>query len=92
MSDAGWGIIFLLGIITSVAAIISITVWQGFRTQQTKTTSKVALTHDGAYRALAEETSATIRQYADQQARIASELGDLRNRLAKVEKLLSDVG
>jgi hypothetical protein len=92
MSDTGWGILFLLGIIAAVALIISISVWQVFRTQQTHAASKVALTHDGAYRALAEETSLAIRKSTEQQERMAAELAELRARLTTVERLLKDVG
>lgn len=92
MSDAGWGIVFLLGIIAAVALIVSIAIWQTFRTQQTESTSKVALTHDGAYRALVEETSIAIRKSLELQERMATELTELRSRLTTVERLLKDVG
>ena len=92
MSDTGWGIVFLLGIIAAVALIISISVWQVFRTQQAEAASKVALTHDGAYRILAEETSLAVRKSTELQERMATELTELRARLTTVERLLKDVG
>lgn len=92
MGDTGWGITFLLGIIAAGSLIISIAVWQVFRTQQAQAASKVALSQDGAYRALAEETSVAIRKSAEHQERMSTELTELRARLTTVERLLKDVG
>jgi cytoskeletal protein RodZ len=92
MSDAGWGIVFILGIVAAISLIASIWVWQVFRTQQANTASETVIAQDGAYRALAEEVTTATRKSAQEQERIAAELAEVRSRLAAIEKLLAEVG
>ena len=92
MSDTGWGIIFVLGVVAAIALIISIVVWQAFKTQQANATSRAAIAQDGAYRALAEEVTTATRKSAEEQERIFAELAELRGRLTAIEKLLREVG
>ena len=85
MSDAGWGIVFVLGLGLLIAAVLGLVVWQAFKVWQTRITAGVVVAQDGTYRKLAEEATAA------QQA-IAGELAEVRARVVAIEHLLREVG
>jgi F0F1-type ATP synthase membrane subunit b/b' len=86
MSGTAWGLVFV--VVIAITFIVAIVIWQAMRTHHEAT----AASHDDAYRVIAEEATAAAKQNAEAQQRIAAELADLRNRIAAIEKLLSEVG
>ena len=86
MMDAGealyiWLLFLLLGVILLV-------VWQGFVTWR----ARASIARDDAYRKLAEQFSVAQQRTAEEQQKISDDLGDLRARVAAIEKLLREVG
>jgi hypothetical protein len=90
MSGNVWALVFI--VVIAVALIVVIAVWQSLRSEQAATVARSATAHDDAYRTLAEEATTAARKSAEEQARITAELVEVRNRLAAIEKLLTDVG
>jgi hypothetical protein len=75
-------------VVVAITLVVIIVVWQSMKSHNEAMTAS----HDGAYRALAEEATAAARKTAEAQERIAAELVEVRNRIAAIEKLLSEVG
>ena len=92
MSDAGWGIVFVLVLAVAVAALIALVVWQSFKVWQTRITTGVAAAHDESYRKLAEDATAAQRAIAEDQRTIAGDLAEVRSRVTAIETLLREVG
>ena len=90
---AGWGsVIFVLGIITIVALVASLLIWQLFRTRQTKMMSDARVAEANAYKTLAEEAAAAQTRTASELATLSESVTDLRTRVASIEKMLAEVG
>lgn len=85
MSEAGWGIVFVLGLAALIALLLAVLIWQVFKTQQARTVSMNTSTHDNAYRELA------VRAIEAQEAAV-TELTDLRGRVSELERILKEVG
>lgn len=92
MSDAGWGIVFILGLTVAIAAVAIVAIWQGLIFQRTKVTSQAEAARDDAYRTLAREATATQQAILEEQRKIARDVADLRERMASVEKMMREVG
>jgi uncharacterized membrane protein len=92
MGDAGWGIVFVLGMTAFVAVIIVVVLWQIFSVARTKVTAETELARDDAYRTLAREATAAQQAIAEEQRKIARDLTDLRDRMISVEKMMREVG
>ncbi|AEG59645.1 hypothetical protein [Desulforamulus ruminis] len=75
------GMIFVLVIIVPLTVVL---VWQGFKTWQMRTMSRVEIARDEAYRKLAEEAISV-------QQKMAGDLSDLRIRVTSIEKMLREV-
>ena len=88
----GWGsVIFIVSVTVAVIAMLTVVLWQVFRTWQARLASQVALARDEDYRALAEQSTTVQKRMAGEQERMAGDLGELRNRIASIEKLLAQV-
>ena len=84
--DAGEA--FYIWLLMLFLGVIPLVVWQGFVTWRTR----ASLARDDAYRKLAEQFAAEQRKAAEEQQKISEDLGDLRARVAAIEKLLREVG
>lgn len=82
-----FGMVFVLGILTLLAVIIIVVVWQGLATYRARAT----VAREEAYRKLAEQVTGALQKTSDQQQQIAAELGDLRGHVATIEKILREV-
>lgn len=85
MSDAGWGITFILVLAALIAVIAVVVIWQLFRTTQTRITTSATADDIQTYQRLQEETLKSQQQ-------LIAEIGELKTRLGNVERLLRDVG
>jgi hypothetical protein len=74
--------------IAFVTVVVSVLIWQIFATGRTGLSAK----RETAYQKLAEEATEAQNRAADGLERTASELADLRQRTAELERLLKDVG
>jgi hypothetical protein len=74
------GMWFAFGILFLFTAILIVVIWQIFSTRR----ANAALTRDDAYRKLAEQATSA-------QQRTADDLTDLRQRVERIEKILSQV-
>lgn len=92
MGDTGWGIVFVLGLATLIAAIIIVATWQIFGVAKTNVAAETALARDDAYRTLAREATTAQQAIADEQHKIARDLADLRERVVSMEKMMREVG
>ena len=92
MGDAGWGIIFVLGLAALIAIIIAIVLWQVFKTQQTKVSSRDAIARDADYRKLAEKSASVHEQIAAELKILRTEITDTRHRIQELERILKEVG
>jgi Tfp pilus assembly protein PilO len=79
--------IAIFGIVL-VMVVVSVAIWQVFGTGKTAIASKSA----AEYRTLAEESAATQRRTAQALERLSTDVGELRERTAALEKLLKEVG
>ena len=77
---AEWGMLFAFGLMFLITVIIIVIVWQLFATRR----AHAALSRDEAYRKIAEQANETQRKTHE-------ELADLRQRIERIEKLLSEV-
>jgi hypothetical protein len=74
--------------IAFVTIVISVLLWQIFATGRTGLSAK----RENAYQRLAEESAEAQNRTATALESTASELADLRQRTAELERLLKDVG
>lgn len=91
MSDAGWGIIFVLGITLMLSMIITIVIWQVFKTRQTSTTAQITASGVDSYRKLAEQATLAQEQTAERLEAMAEDMSDLRARVGEMEKMMREV-
>lgn len=91
MSDAGWGIIFVLGLVIVVGFVLAILIWQIFKTNQTKVTAQIQASGADSYRKLAEQAAESQAQTAERLEKLTEDVSDLRQRVASIEKMLSEV-
>lgn len=92
MGDTGWGIVFVLGIVTAITIVIVVVAWQILGIGKAATVADKELARDTAYRTLAEEATAAQRALADEQRKIAREMAEIRERMISVERMLKEVG
>lgn len=85
MSEAGWGITFILVLSALIAVIAIVVIWQLFRTTQARIQASATTEDVQTYQRLHEETLKAQQQ-------LISEITELKTRLGNVEKLLRDVG
>ena len=74
--------------ISFVTIVVSVLIWQIFTTGRTGLSAK----RENAYKRLAEESAEAQNRTASALEKAASELADLRQRTAELERLLKDVG
>lgn len=77
---AVWGMWFAFGIMLLLTVIVTVVIWQLFATRR----AHAALARDDAYRKLAERAT-------EAQQKTSEDLSDLRQRVERIEKLLSEV-
>jgi hypothetical protein len=89
----GWGSV-ILAVSVAVAFFVMLTVvlWQVFRTWQARLAVEAAAAREEEYRALAEQSTTAQKRMASEQERLAADLGEIRNRIASIEKMLAEVG
>lgn len=88
MNTEAWGMIFALVLFALITVLIVVVVWQGFATWR----ARASVAREEAYRKLAEQSAAAQQRTAEEEQKISEDLGDLRARVATIEKLLRDVG
>jgi Tfp pilus assembly protein FimT len=88
VNTEAWGMMFVLGLLALLTVLIVAVVWQVFATQR----AKVSADRNHEYRKLAERSSAAQQRTAEQQRKISEDLGELRNRVSAIEKLLQESG
>jgi hypothetical protein len=79
---------FLVGSTAVLALAICVIAWQAFLTWR----SRMSIAREEAYRNLTQDLARFQSRIADSLERSSSELIELRQRTAEVERLLKDVG
>lgn len=79
--------IFTLGSTVAVFATASIVVWQLFATWR----AKMSVAREQAYQDLATEAKRSIERTAQQLERATTELTEIRQRVAEIERLMREV-
>ena len=92
MGEQGWDVVFLLGIVAAVAAIIIVATWQIFAVGRTSVSSQAEIARDDAYRKLAQDSAASQQAILEEQRKIARDMADLRERMTSVETMMREVG
>jgi hypothetical protein len=92
MGEQGWDVVFVLGIVLAVAAIIIVATWQIFAVGRTSVSAGAEMARDDEYRTLARDATAAQQAIAEEQRKIARDLADLRERMESVEKMMREVG
>lgn len=85
MTDASWGLVFVLGLAALVALLFMVMIWQVFRTKQAKISTRIDGAQEAAYRELAVRATET-------QERAIAELSELRDRVNELERTLKEAG
>jgi hypothetical protein len=89
---AGWGsVFFVLGIMAIFAVVVSILIWQVFRTRQATIESRAQIAREEAYRRLAEEGVSVQNRTAAELTQLTEGMADLRVRVATIERVLREV-
>ena len=89
---AGWGsVFFVLGIMTIVAMVSVVLIWQVFRTRQATIESRAKIAQEEAYRRLAEEAMSVQHRTAAELTQLTEGIADLRVRVATIERVLREV-
>ena len=76
MDDRGWGIVLILGLTTAVVVIAVVVISQIFSLARIKASGEVTADRGATH---------------EEQRRVAAELGELRTRVAVMEKRLHEV-
>jgi hypothetical protein len=85
----GWPLaIFLIGFFTCIAAVVVVVIWQSMVTYR----ARMSIARESAYRQLADDSVRAQERTADRLDRAVSELTDLRQRTAELERMLKEVG
>jgi hypothetical protein len=79
---------FLIAMFLSIGAVVGLIVWQLFATWR----ARMSVAREDAYRSLAEESTRSQQRVADRLESVATELSDIRQRTAELERLLKEVG
>jgi hypothetical protein len=79
---------FMVGTMAAICLVVSIAVWQGLITWR----SRMSIAREEAYRALTQDLARFQSRIADSLERSNSELVELRQRTAEMERLLKEVG
>ena len=88
----GWGsVILVVSTIITFMLVFGLVSWQALRIWQASVTNRAAIAHDNAYRKLVEETAEAQKQLVEKQDRIANEVGQVRQSLAGIERVLKQV-
>lgn len=77
-----------LGFFFTIAAVVVVIIWQGMATWR----ARMSIARESAYRQLADDSVRAQERTADRLDRAVSELTDLRQRTAELERLLKEVG
>ena len=77
---AVWGMWFAFGLMFLMTVIIVVIIWQLFASRR----AHAALTRDDAYQKLAERAT-------EVQQKTSEDLADLRQRMERIEKIISEV-
>jgi heme/copper-type cytochrome/quinol oxidase subunit 2 len=89
---AGWGsVFFVLGIMTIVAIVATVLIWQIFRTRQATIESRARIAQEEVYRRLAEEGTSAQNRTAAELTQLTEGMADLRVRVATIERMLREV-
>lgn len=89
MTDADAAV--ALGGIFMILGIVSIALWQGFRTWQVSIANKVSSEREQAYQSLAEKAVYTQQKLIEQQERLLLEMTEARQRITTIEQKLAEV-
>ncbi len=88
MNAEAWGMIFVLGLLALITVLIVVFIWQIFATSR----ARASAAREEAYQKLADRSVEAQERTAGEQQKISEDLGDLRARVAAIEKLLREVG
>lgn len=80
-----------LGGIFLVLGIVSIALWQGFKTWQVHIANKATMARDQAYETLADKAVYTQQKLLEQQERLLTEMGEVKSRVLVIEQKLAEV-
>ena len=80
--------IIAVGSIAMITIIVSVAIWQVLASWR----ARMSIAREDAYRKLADQSVAAQERLADQQSRMADDLASVNDRVARIEKLLKDVG
>lgn len=90
---SGWGsVVFVLAMTAIVALIAALVIWQLFRTRQTSMMTQARIAESNAYQKLAEEATTAQNRTAAELEQLSETIGDLRTRVASIERMLAEVG
>jgi uncharacterized membrane protein len=85
----GWAeAVFVHGSFAAIMAAVIVLVWQGFVTWR----ARMSVAREEAYRKLAEQATEAQSRTADCLEKALTELTELRQRTAELERILKEVG
>lgn len=88
MTSEALGMAFVLGLLTLIAIVIVVVVWQVFATWR----AKASVAREEAYQQLAERATAAAQQAVENQQQMSAGMDEVRARVASIEQILRDVG
>lgn len=82
------GMMFVILLLVPLAVVVA---WQGFKTWQTRMSTREQIARDEAYRRLAEETVSVQQKIVENQQRMMKDLSDMKKSINAVEKMLREI-
>lgn len=82
-----WGMAFGMGVLILGTIILTVFMWQMFVTYR----ARAALTRETEYKKLVGQATMAEKRSVAEQERTATELGEVKQRLANIERLLKEV-
>jgi biopolymer transport protein ExbB/TolQ len=91
MSDAGWGIVFVLGLSLMITVIFCLIFWQAMKTGRVKDRHRYMAERTEEYRSLATRVTEAQETAARELTTLREDVNDLRTRVTAIERMLREV-
>jgi nitrogen fixation protein FixH len=82
------GVVFVLGLLTLIAAVGVVLMWQIFATWR----AKASVAREEAYQQLAERATTAAQQAVENQKQMSANMEEVRARVTSIEQILRDIG
>jgi uncharacterized protein YlxW (UPF0749 family) len=91
MNDAGWGIVFVLGLALMITAIFCLIFWQAMKTGRETDRNRYMAERSEEYRSLAARVTEAQETAARELTTLREDVSDLRTRVTAMERMLREV-